>query len=151
MTRSTHDHHPRRPKAKEARDRTGQPVVINADQLEVSPDGAWLYFLPTCGPMSCLEIRFPDHPLLAPDELGAHVLPFAHTPSAGGTTMDADGVLYLSDVDRSRILTIDLAGRISVLLDDLRLGWVDALWIDGNRDLLMRRPSARPQPSPERA
>jgi len=117
-----------------------QPVVIHADQLEVSPDGAWLYVQPCCGGMSRIETRLLDDVTIAASDLADAVRPFADTPSTGGTAMDASGVIYLSDVDTSRILTITPDGAVSVLIDDPRLVWVDAMWIDDAGNLVMPAP-----------
>lgn len=122
---------------KPLRNPKGEPVVIHADQLEVSPDGRWLYFQPCCGPMSKIETRWLDSDALSPAELGTRVVPFADTPSTGSTAIDATGNIYLSDTDRSRILKIDPDGLISTLIADSRLAWVDAMWIDEAGNLLM--------------
>ena len=67
----------------------------------------------------------------------AHVERFADTPSTGGTAIDANGTIYLSDVDARRILTISADGKITTLIADPRLAWVDAMWIDDDGNLLM--------------
>lgn len=115
----------------------GDPVNIHADQLEVSPDGRWFYFQPCSGRMSRIETRYLDDAGLSEAELASHVERFADTPSTGGTAIDANGTIYLSDVDQKRILTISPDGNISTLLADPRLIWVDAMWIDDGGDLLM--------------
>ncbi|WP_249128364.1 major royal jelly family protein [Bradyrhizobium lablabi] len=118
-------------------DAKGRPVVVHADQLEVSGDGRWLYYQPCSGPMSRIETRFLDDPSLDEATLSAHVEPFADTPSTGGTAIDAAGTIYISDTDRSRILRVSAAGEISTLIADPRLVWVDAMWIDDDGKLWM--------------
>ena len=44
--------------------------------------------------------------------------------------MDAAGTIYCSDVDHNRVLAIDPNGAIRPLVEDPRLLWVDAMWID---------------------
>ena len=51
--------------------------------------------------------------------------------------MDANGNIYLSDVNHSRIIKIDPAGKSSVIIQDKRLVWSDALWIDKSGYLYM--------------
>jgi sugar lactone lactonase YvrE len=51
--------------------------------------------------------------------------------------MDADGTLYLCDVDRSRLLKVGPKGRMETVLADPRLAGVGALWIDDDGALLM--------------
>lgn len=111
-------------------DPNGKPVVIHADQLEVSPDGRWFYYQPCSGPMARIETRYLDDPALEDAALRGHVEPFADTGSTGGTAIDASGTIYASDTDRSRILKITPSGQISTLIADPRLVWVDAMWID---------------------
>lgn len=116
-------------------DAAGKAIVIHADQLEVSNDGRWLYYQPCSGPMSRIETRYLDDPSLVEAALVSHVEPFADTPSTGGTAIDAAGTIYVSDTDRSRILAISPDGRISILLADPRLAWVDAMWISDDGKL----------------
>jgi len=118
-------------------DESGAPIVVHADQLEVSADGSWLYFQPCSGPMSRIETRYLDDASLEPSILASHVLPFADTASTGGTAIDADGAIYASDTNRSQILKVSPTGAISILISDPRLAWVDAMWIDDNGKLWM--------------
>jgi sugar lactone lactonase YvrE len=118
-------------------DERGAPIVVHADQLEVSADGRWLYFQPCSGPMSRIETRYLDEASLEPAALAGHVLPFADTPSTGGTAIDTAGVIYVSDTNNSRILRVSPTGEISILISDPRLAWVDAMWIDDKGQLWM--------------
>jgi hypothetical protein len=52
--------------------------------------------------MSRIETRYLDEASLGPAAIARHVLPFAETPSTGGTAIDAAGVIYLSDTNNSR-------------------------------------------------
>ncbi|QNI31661.1 hypothetical protein H7849_21780 [Alloacidobacterium dinghuense] len=115
----------------------GDPINIHADQLEVSPNGKWFYYQPSCGRMSRVETRYLDDASLSDAQLALHVERFADTPSTGGTAIGADGTIYLSDTDKKRILTISPEGKIATLIDDPRLDWVDAMWIDDSGHLLM--------------
>ncbi len=117
-------------------DPQGRPMVFNADQLEVSPDGRWLYYQPVTGPFYRVETRYLDDPREAASDLHARVQPWAQTGSTGGTAMDAAGVMYCSDADHDAILRITPDGRITTLVQDPRLVWVDAMWIDDHGDLL---------------
>jgi sugar lactone lactonase YvrE len=119
------------------RDPHGDPVNIHADQLEVSPDGTWLYYQPASGRLSRIATRYLDDTHLSDAALGAHVERFAETPSTGGTAIDADGTIYVSDTDKRRILTVSPDGKVATLITDPRLAWVDALWIDEHGNLLI--------------
>ena len=115
----------------------GRPVRIHADQLEVSPDGKFFYYQPASGPMSRIATRYLDDPKLDNPQLAKHVTTFAKTPSTGGTAIDADGTIYCSDVDKHRVLAIHTDGTKTVLIEDPRLLWVDAMWIDDQGFLYM--------------
>ena len=115
----------------------GKPVKIHADQLEVSPDGKFFYYQPASGPMSRIATRYLDDSKLSTTQLAKHVTTFAKTPSTGGTAIDADGNIYASDVDHQLILKIDPNGKEEVLIQDARLEWVDAMWIDNQGYLFM--------------
>jgi sugar lactone lactonase YvrE len=117
--------------------RDGTPVVIHADQLEVSTDGRWLFYQPCSGLMSRIETRLLDDPSLSDATLASGVERFANTPSTGGTAIDATGAIYVSDTDQSRILKVTSDGRISTVIADPRLVWVDAMWIDDAGKLWM--------------
>ena len=134
---SVRAHSPLRAEGKSLLDAKGRPVVVNADQMEVSPDGRWFYYQPCSGGMSRIETHWLDDATATSAQLSAHVERFAETPSTGGTAIGMDGTIFLSDVDKSRILTISPAGDVRQILADRRLVWVDAMWIDERGRLLM--------------
>ena len=115
----------------------GKPIKIHADQLEVSPDGKFFFYQPASGPMSRIATRYLDDTKIDSKQLAKHVSTFAKTPSTGGTAIDAEGTIYVSDVDHHRILAIRADGSKSIVVEDKRLLWVDAMWIDGAGYLYM--------------
>jgi sugar lactone lactonase YvrE len=109
----------------------GKDLHINADQLEVSPDGKYLYFQPASGSsLSRIETKYLNNPELSATQLSVHVVKWVQTPTTGGTAIDLEGNIYASDVNHLRIIKITPAGRTSVIIKDNRLIWCDALWID---------------------
>ena len=131
------DRHPsmtaQRPLTGEGRhlfDETGRPVTIHADQLEVSPDGRILYYQPSSGPLYRIETRYVDDKLMGDAERAKYLAIHAQTGSTGGTAIDAAGTIYASDTDALRILKIAPDGSTSTLIQDPRLVWGDAMWID---------------------
>ncbi|KUI63130.1 Protein yellow [Cytospora mali] len=113
-----------------------------ADQLEVSPDARYLYYQPASGGMSRIETArldeaFYNSSAASLDVLGGHVEPFALTPGTGGTAIDAEGSLYVSDTDRQAVEKVYANGTRATLVRDERLLWVDAMWIDGMGRLWM--------------
>ena len=115
----------------------GKELFINADQLELSPDRKWLYYQPACGPMYRIETRYLDDPNISSEKLSARATLWLDTPSTGGTAIDAQGNIYLSDVNTRSILKISPSGAKQTLLHDDRLDWVDAMWIDTSGRLWM--------------
>ena len=111
------------------------PFYVHADQLEVSPDGKYLYFQPCAGNLYRIETKylhyaFTNSSMNSNTILGSYVEPLAHTHSTGGTAIDSNGDLYVSDTDSQRIMKIAPNGTTTTLVQDPRLLWVDAMWID---------------------
>ncbi|MCJ2015196.1 major royal jelly family protein [Methylobacterium sp. J-076] len=112
------------------RDDKGKLLAIHADQLEVSPDGKTFFYQPCTGPLYSIETRWLDDEKAGDAEREKHVKLFAPTVATGGTAIDAAGNIYASDTDALRILKIAPDGSTSTLVQDPRLVWVDAMWID---------------------
>ncbi len=115
----------------------GKPVSINADQLEVTPDGQFLFFQPLCGPLYRLETKLLDDPAVKPATLSAAVEFWYNTPSLGGTAIDSDGNLYLDDLGSNAVLRLTPDRHVSLLVRDDRLHWPDAPAFDGRGNLLI--------------
>ncbi|MBY0382911.1 MAG: hypothetical protein K2W78_13445 [Xanthobacteraceae bacterium] len=114
----------------------GLGLRVHADQLEVSPDGRYLYYQPASGQMARIETRWLKQPRLSATQLASHVeRNWADTPTTGGTAIDAKGTIYTSDTNHRSILAISADGKISTLISDPRLIWVDAMWIDHSKYL----------------
>lgn len=114
----------------------GRSVTAEADLIEVSPDGQWLYWAPASGPVfRRIRTRYLTDPRLSDDDLLPRVEVFCRKPSSGGSCMDTLGNLYISDADRRRIILRSPAGREAVLVSDPGLISPDALFIDRHRTL----------------
>ncbi|MBP0904270.1 L-dopachrome tautomerase-related protein [Mariniflexile gromovii] len=129
---STTDILPIKAEGKIMKDQKGNEVIIHADQLEISPDGKWLYFQPASGPLCRVETQYLNDENLSKKDLTSKVELFYKTPSTGGTAIDANGNIYVSDVNKSEIIKISPEGKESLIIKDKRLLWADALWIDDN-------------------
>ncbi|NMX65334.1 L-dopachrome tautomerase-related protein [Pseudomonas sp. WS 5079] len=118
----------------------GQPLRVNADPLEVSIDGVWLYYGALQGPWFKVRIQDLTNPALPPEQLAARVEFFADIPATGGSVMDAQGNLYFSDLahDAMRVRRPD--GQIDTLIVDERLHWVDAPFLDKDGTLWLPTP-----------
>lgn len=110
-------------------DKHGKPIYFHADQLEVSPDGKLLYYQPNTGPMAVIETEYLDNEGMPDAERARHARSFANTGTAGGTAIDRAGNLYVTDCDHNAVLRITPAGKTTLLAQDPRFVWLDALWI----------------------
>ncbi|KAJ9643818.1 hypothetical protein H2204_001963 [Knufia peltigerae] len=108
-------------------------LYVYADQHEVSPDGKYYYYQPCEGGMSRIATRYLNdafyNSTLA-SVLSQYPEPYALTPSTGGTAIDAQGNVYNSDTNRQLVLKIAPNGTSTILVQDPRLLWIDAMWID---------------------
>jgi sugar lactone lactonase YvrE len=108
-----------------------KPLIVNADQLEVSPDRQWLYYQPLSGPLWRVPTRDLDDESLTPGEVSRSVEAWYNTPALGGTAMDKLGNLYLEDTENDTLLKLTRERRVERLITDhRRLHWADAPWID---------------------
>ena len=82
-------------------------------------------------------MAFSNSSLNSVSVLGLLTQPFANTPSTGGTAIDADGNIYVSDTDSQRIIKTSSNGTKTLLTQDPRLLWVDAMWITADKKLWM--------------
>ncbi|WP_299290580.1 L-dopachrome tautomerase-related protein [uncultured Mucilaginibacter sp.] len=134
---STTDSRPMYAEGKVMMEQGDKEFRLHADQLELSPDEKFLYFQPASGPMFRIETKFLNDPALTAINLSAKAVLWSCTPTTGGTAMDLDENIYVSDVDHLQILKITPEGKSSILIKDDRLTWIDALWIDGEGYLWM--------------
>jgi hypothetical protein len=110
----------------------GKPVILNADQMEVSPDGEWLYFQPLAGPMYRIATRWLNDPSADPATVSKQATFWYDTPPLGGTAIDAAGNLYLEDLKSNSILKLTPERQLQTIIRDPRLHWTDAPWIKGD-------------------
>jgi hypothetical protein len=107
------------------------PLHVNADPLELSPDGKYLYFGPLSGPMYQIETRYLNDAEISDADLARHVRRWFDLPPAGGTAMDDEGNLYYTVLADNSLKRRSANGTISTIVRDARLRWVDAPFLDG--------------------
>ncbi|MHC1478688.1 L-dopachrome tautomerase-related protein [Frateuria aurantia] len=117
-----------------------RPVHVQVDPLELSPDGRVLYFGPLTGPWSQVETRYLDDDGLDDAELARHVRPWLALPPVGGTAMGPDGSLYYTPLADASVMRRNADGQVSRLVQDRRLRWVDAPFLDGHGHLYLPVP-----------
>jgi sugar lactone lactonase YvrE len=113
----------------------GKVLRVHVDPLELTPDGRWLLYGPLTGPWSRIETRLLDDPAIPPSELALKVEPWANLPPVGGTAMDGNGELYFTDLAENALKRRGTDGRVTTILRDPRLHWVDAPFIDADRNI----------------
>ncbi|BEU27473.1 L-dopachrome tautomerase-related protein [Paraburkholderia sp. 22B1P] len=119
----------------------GLALRVNADPLELSPDGKYLIFGPLSGPMSQIETRYLDDGSLGEPLIAHHVTTwFADMPPVGGTAMDANGNFYYTPLADNSLMRRTPDGVISTLVRDERLRWVDAPFLDGKGNIFLPVP-----------
>jgi len=118
----------------------GSDVKLHADQMEVSPDGKYYYFQTAAGPMYRVETKFLDDPRVSSADIAKQVTYFFNSPTCGGTTIDAEGNLYIADANEKRVLKVTPDGKSSTLVQSPDLIWVDAMWLDKSGNLWMPVP-----------
>jgi len=116
---------------------TTHDKYVNVDQLEVSPDGAWLYFQAIGGPLARVRTSLLEDPAVSHDVLRDSVEKLNDTWTAAGTAIDDAGTIYMSQVNTRSVMTIAPGGQVATLISDPRLRWVDAMWIDKDGFLFM--------------
>ncbi|MGK3114779.1 L-dopachrome tautomerase-related protein [Candidatus Pantoea formicae] len=123
------DHQPIYADGKKLILRDGREKRVGLDQLEVSPDGKWLYYQAIPGPLARIETRYLDDPKIAKDEVARHAKKVRETWSTGGTAIDAEGNIYASDINTRSIKRIAPDGKVTTVVQDPRLVWIDAMWV----------------------
>ncbi|BFO55205.1 L-dopachrome tautomerase-related protein [Acidovorax sacchari] len=118
----------------------GKPLQVNADPLELSPDGRTLYFGPLAGPLSQVETRHLDDDTLSDEALARHVSPWFDNPPIGGTAMGADGSLYYTPLADNSLMRRAPDGTVSLIARDGNLRWVDAPFLDGQGHIYLPVP-----------
>ncbi|TGO58310.1 hypothetical protein BCON_0056g00010 [Botryotinia convoluta] len=125
----------------------GSTLAVGLDQIEVSPDGVYLYYQPCNGGLYRIETAYVDAALTNATmaaSLGDLTEPFALTPSTGGSTIDGDGNVYVSDTNLLAIWKVTPDGYASILVQDNALIWTDLMWVTSDKKLLLPASQMRP-------
>lgn len=125
----------------------GSTLSVGLDQIEVSPDGKYLYYQPCNGGLYRIETAYVDASLTNATlaaKLGDYAVPFASTPSTGGSTIDGDGNIYISDTNLLAIWKITPEGRATILVQDDALVWTDLMWVTADKKLWLPASQMRP-------
>jgi hypothetical protein len=100
----------------------GRVPTIHLSHLELSPDGAWMYFTPLFGPVLWrIETKYLHDPHLTGDAIAAHVEEVVRIPPVTGITSDARGTLYFSALTEDGVLVLPPNGNLETLIRDERI------------------------------
>ncbi|MHC1478678.1 L-dopachrome tautomerase-related protein [Frateuria aurantia] len=113
----------------------GQPVVLHADGIALSPKGDWLYYRPLSDhhywrvPTAALRDN-----TLSPAALAGKVQFLGDSVMSGGLIMTSDGTLVGGDLQHRTVVAIKVDGQpphltTSLLASDPRLSWADGFGI----------------------
>ena len=122
-------------------------LAVGLDQIEVSPDGVYLYYQPCNGGLYRIKTSYVDAALTnstMASVLGDYAEPFALTPSTGGTTIDGDSNIYVSDTNLLAIWKVTPEGRATILVQDDALLWTDLMWVSADKKLWLPASQMRP-------
>jgi sugar lactone lactonase YvrE len=99
---------------------------IGVDSIALDRSGEWLYYGAVTGD-TLYRVRTSDlrDESLSADALGARVETYAPKTLSDGITTDADGDVYLSDMEHSAILSLGPDRKLATLLKDPQLRWPD--------------------------
>lgn len=126
---------------------SGSSLSVGLDQIEVSPDGEYLYYQPCNGGLYKVKTAYVDATLknsTLAAFLGDYAEPVALTPSTGGTTIDADGNIYFSDTNLLAIWKVTPEGHATILVQDEALLWTDLMWVTSDKKLGLPASQMRP-------
>ena len=100
----------------------GRVPVINLSHLELSPNGAWMYFTPLFGPtLWRVETKYLQDPHLTSDAIAAHVEAVVPIPPVTGISADATGTLYCSALTEDGVLALGRDGKLRTVIRDERI------------------------------
>jgi len=117
---------------------------LQVNDIELSPDGATLYYQPTGGPILWKIATAKLNTPATNAELEPHVEVAAKSMTIGGVTRDDKGLLYLGSVQDNAVWVLDpLTGDKERRLQDHRLLWPDAMSISADGHLYIPAPQLR--------
>lgn len=103
-------------------------VRPGVDSIALDPAGDWLYFAPmTSRWLYRVHRKDLDDASLARAALESRVERYAEKTMSDGIAVDAAGTVYLTDLEHSAIMAIDLERELHTLVKDERLRWPEGL------------------------
>jgi sugar lactone lactonase YvrE len=117
------------------KDANGHTAIVNANRIEISPNGQWLYFQPLCGPLYRIGTDLLTDTSLTDVELDDAPTLWYKTPALGGMTVGRDGTLYFDDVSTGSIFRLTEGRIYQRIVVDPRLRWPAEPFVTANGQL----------------
>jgi hypothetical protein len=109
---------------KEFRRANGKVQVVNVNLLELSNDGAWLYFTCLFGPvLRRIATRYLLDASLTDAQLSPHIEDVVRIPPCAGFTIDRKGRLYFSSFTENAMLVMGEDRKLRTLVADPRISF----------------------------
>lgn len=105
----------------------------NADMIEISEDGEWLFWAAPTGPLYKIETRLLNDDTLTDEDLAMQVQKVTDIEFSSGCAMDSLGNLYFCETKTGRITLLTPAGRKATLLSDPAFVRPDGAFISADR------------------
>lgn len=120
----------------------GSDHQVHSDPLEISPDGAWLYYQALTGPLWKVPTAALRDTRMSEKALGEKVEFVYDTGALTGTAIDSADNLYLGEYDKPRVTVLSPDGSLRVAVEDQRLWNPDAMIISNQRELYIPVPQS---------
>ncbi|MCE9578861.1 MAG: hypothetical protein K8W52_37395 [Deltaproteobacteria bacterium] len=111
--------------------------VVGIDGIELSPDGAWLYY----GAMSHDHLyKVPTAALRDPavdaDELAQQIVEVGRKPLSDGITLDRDGSVLITDIEHGGLARLDPHGALTTVVTSPDVIWADGVVVAPDGDVV---------------
>lgn len=112
----------------------GAPAKIGANPITIDPTNEWVYFAPMTA-SAMYRVRTTDllDESLSEDDLAARVERYGDKPISDGSTVDADGNVYITSITEDAVGVTKPDGTYEILFQQDDMSWPDgfAMGADG--------------------
>ena len=113
-------------------------LQVGIDGLDFSKDGRYLYFAPMGGSKL---FRVPANVVtdfsLADSSIAAAIETVAAKPLSDGIRTDANGNVYVTDIENRGVFVLSPEGHSYTLIKDDRIRWADGMSVGGSGDIYL--------------
>ncbi len=116
----------------------------NADLIEISQDGRWLFWAAPTGPLYKIPTDYLNDPAMTDDELEKHVEKVSDIEFSNGCAMDTLENFYSCETKSGKITVIAPSGKTATLTFDPDFVRPDGAFISSDRKLYVPRKPREP-------